>query len=355
MQKISVAVLGATGLVGQNIVRLLQNHPLFEIKYLCASDSSVGLHYLEALKTPFEGKLCEKIAQKKISSCLFEDNIPIIFSALDSYIAEEIESFHLQKGSHIISNAKNFRMKEDIPLLIPEVNPDHIQLIELQKTKGKIITNPNCVVAGLTLALKPLEALFGIERMHLATYQALSGAGYNGPSALQMQDNLLPHIEGEEEKIETEPLKILGLFNNNKINLKTFKISAQVCRVPITHGHFMNVSVQLKNKVSLKEVEEAFNHFHFASQTLPSFEKPLVYFENKHLPQPKSHIHLGHGLTVSVGKLQECKCLDIKFNVLVHNLIRGAAGAALLNAELFVQKYPSLVVEEKQLAFCQTH
>ena len=343
MQKIPVAILGATGVVGQKLIELLLNHPWFEIKILAASKRSVGKSFIEAARNPIDFDLPQSLANIKIAPCDFEDEIPLVFSALDSSVAAEIESYFLRKGVHVISNAKNFRMQKDVPLLIPEVNPEHLNLIECQNDPGKIITNPNCAVAGLATALKPIQDSFGLKRVVVTTMQALSGAGYNGPSAYAALDNIMPHIQGEEEKVEREPKKILALLSENQIFPLDCKISAQCNRVPVLNGHFMSVSVELEKPATHSEILSSFDRFNTNAQKLPSSPKnTLTYFDNLNMPQPKLHQNIDKGMSVSIRKLRKCPCLDFKFNVLVNNLIRGAAGGAILNAELLASKHPQL-------------
>ena len=335
MQKIPIAILGATGLVGQKLIELLISHPYFEIKILAASKKSLGKTLIEALSSPLSFDLPDEIAQMKISDCYFKEKVPIVFSALDSKVAAEIEMHFIHQGSIVISNAKNFRMQENVPLLIPEVNPEHLSLIERQKTLGKIITNPNCVVAGLALALKPLSDHFGLRKVLVTTMQGLSGAGTRGPSSYEMHSNIIPHIADEEEKVESEPKKILGI---------DCLISAQCNRVPIQNGHFMSVSVELEKQTSLSEILRAIESFNQEISRLPSSpEKALRYFSDPYFPQPRTCQNLDHGMSASIGKLRACPILGYKFNLLVNNMVRGAAGAAILNAELLVDRYPASI------------
>ncbi|MCH9632205.1 MAG: Aspartate-semialdehyde dehydrogenase [Chlamydiae bacterium] len=343
MQKIPVAILGATGVVGQKLIELLISHPWFEIKKLAASERSVGKSFIEAIENPINFDLPQNLANMKVSSCDFEDKIPLAFSALDSKVATEIESNFLGKGTHVISNAKNFRMQSDVPLLIPGVNSEHLPLIESQKSLGKIINNPNCAVAGLALALKPIHKMFGLKKVIVTTMQALSGAGNKGPSAYAALNNILPHIHGEEEKVEQEPKKILGQLLNNQILPLNCKISAQCNRVPVLNGHFMSVSVELEKPATQSSILFAFDAFNKKASKLPSSpQNALTYFENLNMPQPKIHQNIDKGMSVSIGKLRRCSCLDFKFNLLLNNLVLGAAGGALLNAEALLNRYPEL-------------
>lgn len=340
--KIPVAILGATGSVGQRFVELLSRHPWFDIVAVAASERSVGKKYGEAVNWLLPTPLPEKIASLTISPCKPPLQANLIFSALDSSVAGEIESAFAIVGNIVISNAKNHRMQLDVPLLIPEVNSSHLELLGPQKfSGGKIITNPNCSTIGLVLALKPLHDHFGIEAVNVVTMQAISGAGYPGISSMDIMDNVIPYINGEEDKLETEPLKILGKVDQGFISDATIKISAQCNRVPITDGHTESVSIKLKKKASKVEIIEAWRHFMGEPQTLalplaPEF--PVHYFENEHFPQPKLHRDLDKGMAVSVGRLRECPLFDYKFTLLSHNTIRGGAGGAILCAELLVRK-----------------
>lgn len=341
MQKVSVAILGATGLVGQTLVDLLINHPWFKIEVLAASNSSTGMQYQDVIKWSGKNPLPKDLAEKKVVLAEPRFETPLVFSALDSSVAYEIETAFLEEGYFVVSNSKNYRTHPLVPLIIPEVNANHIELIESQPWPGKIITNPNCAVCGLALALAPIHSLWGIEKAHICSLQSISGAGLNKLPPELMKDNLLPHIEGEEEKIENEPKKILGKYKKDHILPANLSLSASCFRVPISYGHMMNVSLKLKFNPSLEEIKEAWNEFQFSNFKLPSLcPRPIHYFEDVMSPQPKFNLNQGKGMAVSIGKLSFCPALGYKFNLLVHNLIRGAAGAALSNAELLVQKYP---------------
>lgn len=322
--KIPVAVLGATGLVGKTITALLADHPWFTVVALAASEESVGSLYGEFVPdSPY--------ANLPIVSCRPNFSCPLVFSALDASIAGDIELNFAQAGIIVVSNARNHRLDPDVPLLIPEVNGH-----QLTTLKKNIVTNPNCSVTGLVLALKPLHDAFGIDKINVTTLQAISGAGR---TTMDIADNVIPYIVGEEEKIETEPLKILGD--------STIKISAQCHRVPVTDGHLAAVSIAFYNNPSQDEILERWETFTGDIGDLPTApERPLHYFSDPMAPQPKLHRDLGEGMTVSLGRLRPCPVLDYKFNLLSHNRIRGAAGSALLNAELLVSKgmVPSALV-----------
>ncbi len=341
-KKIKVAILGATGSVGQKFVELLSNHPWFEINELAASERSANKKYSEAcnwiLATPLKNKYAEIIVKNCVPN---EIESEIVFSGLDASVAGEIETKFAQAGKYVISNARNHRFDPDVPLIIPEVNSNHLELIETQTTKGKIITNPNCSTIGLVLALKPLHDKFGIEKINVVTMQAVSGAGYPGISILDMLDNLVPYIGGEEEKMQTEPLKILAEINDGKIELPKIEISAQCNRVPVIDGHLETVQIKFKNKPTKEEIISAFNNFKSEPQklNLPTApKKPIYYFEENNFPQPRLHRNIENGMAVSVGRLRECNLFDYKFIVLSHNTIRGAAGGTILNAELLLAK-----------------
>jgi aspartate-semialdehyde dehydrogenase len=339
---IPVAVLGATGSVGQKFIELLNNHPWFEVAEVAASERSAGKKYKEAVNWILSSPLPENVGNLIVKDCVPNLKSKIAFSGLDASVAGDIETQFANEGYYVISNSKNHRMDEDVPLLIPEVNPDHLELVKAQKHKGMIVTNPNCSVIGLAIALKPLYDKFGIEAVNVVTMQAVSGAGYPGVSSLDIVDNVIPYIGGnEEKKIETEPLKILGKLENNKINFSDFKISAQCNRVAVIDGHTEAVQVNLKKKVSLEDIKKVWKEFKSIPQemNLPSAPvNPIYYFEEEKYPQPKLHRNLDKGMAVSIGRLRKCSLFDYKFVVLSHNTIRGAAGGALLNAELMKEK-----------------
>ena len=266
----------------------------------------------------------------------------MVFSALDSSIAGEVEEQFARSGYLVFSNSRNHRMDSDVPLLIPEVNPDHLQLIATQQFgKGAIVTNPNCSAIGLTMTLKPLVDRFGVSQVNVVTLQALSGAGYPGVASLDIVDNIVPFISGEEEKMETEPLKILGKYTGKAIEFAKIAISASCNRVAVQDGHSECVSIKLASKATIEEVKSAWNEFsaepqHLKLPTAPL--RPIYYFDEPNYPQPKLHRNLDKGMAVSIGRLRKCPLLDYKFVLLSHNTIRGAAGGAILNAELALQK-----------------
>jgi aspartate-semialdehyde dehydrogenase len=337
-KKIPVAILGATGSVGQRFIELLAHHPWFEIVAVAASERSVGKRYKDAVNWLVASPMPASIANMEVKACA--PNLPcsIVFSGLDSSVAGDIESSFAQAGYIVHSNARNHRMQPDVPLLVPEVNGDHLDLIQQQKHgKGKIITNPNCSTIGLTIALKPLQDAFGLDIVTVVTMQAVSGAGYPGVSSMDIMDNVIPYISGEEHKMETETLKILGKYSQSHIEPSTFKISAQCNRVPVSDGHLECVSVKLKKKASKADLIAAWELFKGLPQHLQlplAPLKPIHYFHEDNFPQPKLHRQLDKGMALSIGRLRECSVFDYKFAILSHNTIRGAAGGAILNAEL---------------------
>lgn len=343
-EKIPVAVLGATGSVGQKFIALLSNHPWFEIKMVAASEKSSGKKYKEAVNWIMNDPLPEKVGNLEVMNCEPDNNIPLAFSGLDSKVAGSIEEDFANAGCKVVSNSRNHRMDEFVPLLVPEINSSHLQLIKKQKYKkdGCIVTNPNCSVIGLVLALKPLVDKFGIESVNVVTMQAISGAGYPGVSSFDIIDNVIPYIGGnEEEKVESEPNKILGSLEKKGIKNLDIKISAQCNRVPVVDGHTECVQIKLKKKSSADEIVEAWNSF---SGGLQEYElplsplKPVHYFNEINYPQPRLHRNIDKGMAVSVGRLREDKFFDFKFVLLSHNTVRGAAGGAILCAELMKVK-----------------
>lgn len=338
MKKIPVGILGATGMVGQKFIELLAIHPWFEIVALAASDRSINKQYKHAMKWSMSSTLPKNIGEMEVVPC--EPNLPckVVFSGLDSSVAGEVEEAFAKAGYTVISNSRNHRMDPAVPLLIPEINADHLALIGQQTYgKGAIITNPNCSVIGLAMALKPLEDHWGVEAAHVVTLQALSGAGYPGVPSIDILDNVIPFISGEEDKVETEPLKIMGTLQKNKVTPHAIKLSAQCTRVAVSDGHMACVSVKLKKKAKAADIIEAWNTFKGEPQKLhlPTAPfKPVAYLEDEKHPQPKLHRNAENGMGVTVGRLRACPLYDWKFVVLSHNTIRGAAGCAILIAEL---------------------
>ena len=341
--KIPVGVLGATGSVGQKFIQLLNQHPWFSIIELVASEQSAGHSYGQIVNWLQDNPMPEEIAKKIILNSEQTLNAKILFSALDASVAEEIEQRYARAGHIVISNARNHRFHPQVPLLIPEVNAEHLDAIFSQSFgDGHIITNPNCSTTGMVLALKPLQDRFGIKNVQVVTMQALSGAGFPGVSSMQIMDNVIPFIKNEEEKMETEPRKLLGQWTGTEFREADITISASCNRVPVIDGHLESVSLEFENKPTMEEIIDAWQTFTSDIQQygLPSAPgRAIYYFEQPHLPQPRLQRNLEGGMAVSVGRLRPCSVLHYKFHVLSHNTIRGAAGGAILNAELLVAKY----------------
>ena len=339
---IPVAVLGATGSVGQRFVQLLLNHPWFRLVALTASERSAGKRYGDAVRWIQASPLPPAIADMTLLPTKTGIDAPLVFSALDAGVAGEIESTFAQNGLVVVSNAKNHRMAADVPLLVPEVNPDHLDLVRQQSFGGgAIITHPNCSTIGLVLALKPLHDRFGITRVHVVTMQALSGAGLPGIASMEMADNVVPHIEGEEDKMEIETRKILGQLKGGVVTAANITVSAGCNRVGVTDGHTECVSVSLARSATPEDLIEAWNSFRSEPQkrNLPSApNQPVHYFHEPDYPQPRLHRNLEGGMAVSVGRLRSCPILDYKFVALSHNTVRGAAGGSILAAELAVAR-----------------
>ncbi len=341
-EKIPVAILGATGSVGQRFVEMLSHHPWFEIVFLGASERSVGKSYAAAVNWLMATPLSADIGKLVVQPCSAKSSAVIAFSALDSNVAGTIEKLVAESGCVVISNSSHHRMQADVPLIIPEVNSSHLELLKGQcYGRGKIITNPNCTAIGLTIALKPLYDNFGIDAVHVVTMQAISGAGYPGVASMDILDNVIPYISGEEQKVEQEPLKILGKCHGGTIENAAIVISAQCNRVPVSDGHTACVSIKLKAKPKPEEVIEAWQSFSGEVQPLALHlapKQPIHYFAEPNFPQPKLHRLLDRGMSISIGRLRACSLYDYKFTLLSHNTIRGAAGGAILCAELMVRK-----------------
>lgn len=339
--KIPVGILGATGIVGQRFIQLLEHHPWFEVAWLAASDRSEGREYADAARWKLRTAIPANVAKMKVSAAA-PDNAPkVIFAALDSAIAAELEPHFAEAGHAVITNSSALRMAPNVPLVIPEVNPDHIKLIECQawrrKSGGFVVTNSNCSAMGLVLALAPLHKQFELETVMAVTMQAVSGAGYPGVASMDILGNVIPYIPNEEHKMEEETRKMLGSLNGAGVVFAPFKMSAQCNRVAVEDGHTESVSVKLKKSVQSADILQAWEEFRGLEQVadLPSAPKqPVQYLEQQDRPQPRLDVDSGNGMTATVGRLRPCGVLDWKFTVLSHNVIRGAAGAALLNAEL---------------------
>jgi aspartate-semialdehyde dehydrogenase len=341
---IPVAVLGATGAVGQTFVRLLEGHPWFVLADVAASERSAGKPYAEAARW-IAGTMPDEAAELPVVACDPRDvSAPIVFSALDASVAGEVEQAFARAGRLVLTNARNHRMDADVPLVIPEVNPDHLQLLGVQRARrrwqGGIVANGNCAAIVLTMALAPLERAFGIERVFVATLQAVSGAGYPGVPALDILGNVIPFIGGgEEEKIETETPKMLGTLRDDAIDPAPLRISAQVHRVPVEHGHTTSMAITLGRRASPDDVRDALAAWRsgIAGRALPSAPRnPLVLCDERDRPQPRRDADRGAGMTVSVGRVRADPIGDVRMVACGHNTIRGAAGASILNAELLV-------------------
>jgi aspartate-semialdehyde dehydrogenase len=345
-----VAVLGATGSVGQRFVQLLADHPWFEVRALTASESSAGKPYRDAVAWAQTTPLPPAIAALEVRStdaasaaaCRAE-GCRLVFSALDPSVAGEAETAFAEAGCTVVSNARSHRMDPDVPLLVPEVNADHLALLRRQRfaSGGAILTNPNCSTIGLVLALKPLVKAFGVARVHVVTMQALSGAGLPGVPAASAVDNLIPYIGGEEEKLETETRKILGRLDDGRIEEHEIAISAACNRVPVIDGHTLCVSVELEAKASPADLREAWETFSGQPQLLSlpiAPAQPVHYLDAPDAPQPRLHRDLERGMAITVGRLRPCNLFDYKFVTLSHNTLRGAAGGSLLVAELAIAR-----------------
>ncbi len=335
-QRIPVGVLGATGRVGETLLHRVANHPWFELTEVGASEQSAGKRVGDLLDT---NSLPTEVADLTLRRLDESWESPLLLSALPSGVARDVEADLAGRGHLIVSNASAYRADPGVPLIIPEVNPDHLALLEGQRERwsGGIVTNPNCVVAGVALALAPLHRSFGLTRVAVTTYQAISGAGRPGPAAFDLVDNVLPFIAGEEPKIAAEPRKILGGVTGSSATPAAFPVDATAVRVAVLDGHLTAVSIECEDRPSVEAVTHAFRSFRgeVAELNLPtSPSEPIVVLEQDDRPQPRLDRDRGDGMTVSVGRIREGEAFHISFLALSHNLVRGAAGAALLNAEL---------------------
>ena len=341
--KIPVGILGATGSVGQKFIQLLAGHPDFKIVELAASERSAGLKYEDAVNWMMNSELPQEIARLVVKNAMNVDlDCAIVFSGLDASVAGEIEENFAKKGYTVVSNSKNHRFDTFVPLLIPEVNADHLKLLQYQSYgKGKIVTNPNCSTIGMTMALKPLLDNFGLNQVNVVTMQAISGAGFPGLSGMSIVENVIPFIGGEEAKMESEPLKILGKVKETGVELLDTTINAQCNRVQVIDGHMESVQISLKNRAKIEDIIEVWKNFKGEPQELELFyapKEPIHYFKQPDYPQPRLHRDVEKGMAVSVGGLRPDKIFDYKFTVLSHNTVRGAAGGSILCAELMVRK-----------------
>jgi aspartate-semialdehyde dehydrogenase len=345
-KKFRAGILGATGTVGQRLVELLADHPWFELTEVAASERSSGKKYSEAVNWHLHTSIPVAAANLVVKSLEPALDCDFVFSALDSSVAGPAEEEFARAGYPVVSNSKNHRMSPDVPLLIPEVNAAHLDAIPVQQKNrgygsGFIVTNPNCSTAGLVLVLKPLADAFGLEKIFVVTLQAVSGAGYPGVASLDILGNVVPFIGGEEEKMEEEPQKLLGRWDGSRFVEAGVGISAHCNRVPVENGHLECLSLSLKKIATLAEVREALRDFTVSEElaALPTAVKnPVIVLDEENRPQPRRDVDAGNGMAAVVGRVRECPLLDVKLTLLSHNLLRGAAGAALLNAELLASR-----------------
>jgi len=340
MNKIEVGILGATGMVGQHFIKFLDGNPWFNLTWLGASERSAGKRYSEAARWHLGGAAPDTVQGLKVEEAKPGNAPKLLFSAMDASVATEIEQAFAHAGHVVVSNSRNHRMDRDVPLLVPEVNPDHLKLLAGQQTnrgwKGQIVTNPNCSTIVLTMALAPLRQ-FGITRIVTTTMQAVSGAGYPGVPSMDILGNVVPFIGGEEEKMQQETQKILGHFAGDHIEPRAAKVSAHCNRVAVIDGHTITVSVELSATPTEADLRNAFETFSSVPQArnLPSAPKhPIQYMTENDRPQPRKDAERDRGMATFIGRLRACPVFDWKFVALSHNTVRGAAGAAVLNAEL---------------------
>jgi aspartate-semialdehyde dehydrogenase len=341
--KIPVSILGATGTVGQKFVRLLADHPWFEVAAVAASSASAGKPYGEVVRWREQTALPDRIAGLTVQPCVPPLAGPIAFSALDADAAGPIEQAFAGAGAFVVTNARNHRMDPDVPLLVPEANADHLVLIDRQRDargwSGAILANPNCSTAGLVLALAPLHQAFGVEKIFVSTMQAVSGAGYPGVPSLDIVGNVIPHIGGEEEKMERESRKILGRVGADGVTPADFAVSAHTNRVAVIDGHLETVSVGFRRRVTPDEAIATLRAFRASPcvAELPSSPTPPVEVDARlDRPQPRLDLERGRGMAVTVGRVRPCPILDLRLVLLGHNTIRGAAGQGVQIAELLV-------------------
>jgi len=340
VSKLRVGILGATGTVGQRFVQMLERHPLFTVSALAASDRSQGKPYADACAWKLAGEMPRAVRELPVEPPRPPLDCDVVFSSLPADVGREAEGCFAAEGYPVISNTSSYRMDAGVPLLVPEVNAAHLALLD-GRDGGFIVTNPNCSAVMIALALAPLDRRFGVAAVAATTLQALSGAGYPGVSALDITDNVLPFIANEEEKIERETQKILGSLRDGAVEPAPFPVSAQCHRVNVQDGHMAAVRVKLARKAALAEVREALASFRGAPQELglhTAPERPIVVRDEPDRPQPRLDRDAGNGMSVTVGRLLPDSVLDYRFVTLSHNTIRGAAGAAILNAELLVAR-----------------
>jgi len=340
-KQIRVGILGATGTVGQRFVQMLEGHPQFKVTALAASDRSVGKTYAEACPWRLPGEMPSSVRGLAVQPPRPPLDCDVIFSSLPGDVAREAEGCFAAADFPVITNSSSYRMDADVPLLVPEVNAEHLGMLDGRKGQGFIVTNPNCSAIGIALALAPLHRAFGVEACVVTTLQAISGAGYPGVSAMDITDNVFPFIASEEEKIERETQKILGTLRGGAIEPAPFPLSAQCHRVNVQDGHLAAIRVKLARKADIAAVRAAFAAFTGVPQQLKLHtapERPIVVRDEPDRPQPRLDRDAGGGMSVTVGRLFPDRVLDYRFVVLSHNTIRGAAGAAILNAELLAAR-----------------
>jgi aspartate-semialdehyde dehydrogenase len=343
--RIPVAVLAATGTVGQRFIQLLADHPWFEVKVVTGSERTAGGRYGDGVNWVMPGRPPDEVADLIVQPTEPNLNVPVVFSALPTQDAREMEPQFAAAGYVVITNASAYRMTADVPLLIPEINPDHTGLIPTQKKnnnwEGYIVASPNCSTTSAVLPMKVLDDAFGLEAAVITTMQAISGAGYPGVSSMDIMDNVVPYIGGEDEKLEKEPKKLLGTVSNGQLHPADIKLSAQANRVPVIDGHLASVSVKLRRSVSVEEAIEALESWRppaIAADLPSSPERVLIYRHEPDRPQPRLDRDNEKGLAWTVGKVRKCGVLDLRFLAITHNTLRGAASGSLLNAELLVKQ-----------------
>ncbi|MGA3264684.1 MAG: aspartate-semialdehyde dehydrogenase [Terracidiphilus sp.] len=335
-----IGILGATGMVGQRFIQLLERHPWFEVAWIAASDRSSGKAYGEAAKWRLDTPLPERIARMTVAPADPEGAPKVIFASIDADFARDLEPRFAAAGCAVVSNSSAFRMAPNVPLVLPEVNAGHLRMIEEQSWRkqsgGYIVTNSNCTVMGPVLALKPIVDRFGVEQIFATSMQAVSGAGYPGVASMDILDNVVPYISNEEEKMEAELLKLLGSLDGHAVKPLAARMSASCNRVPVVDGHTVCVSIKLGKPATREEILAAWAEFRpLAGQNLPSApDQPVQWAPENDRPQPRLDRNRSNGMAATVGRLRPCNVLDWKFTVLSHNTIRGAAGATILNAEL---------------------
>ncbi|MBD3260953.1 MAG: aspartate-semialdehyde dehydrogenase [Candidatus Altiarchaeales archaeon] len=346
MKKLAVGVLGATGMVGQRFIQGLEDHPYFDLVCLAASERSAGKKYREAAKWHIEGGIPESVADQRVDlldpGLVEEYDLDLVFSSIPASVAKDVEASFASRVP-TFSNTRTYRMEDDVPLIVADVNPDHLSLVEKQRERGWdgfVVTNPNCSTIGLVVPLKPLLDVFGIDWVNVTTLQGLSGAGYNGVPSMAVIDNIIPYIGGEEEKMESESLKILGSLGD-KVDCSDIQVTASCNRVPVLDGHTEAVSVGLSRDFEVEEVVNAFKDYENEPQRLglPSAPCPaILVHEEPDRPQPRRDRLAGCGMAVSCGRIMRKAERLLRFYALSHNTIRGAAGASILNAELAYKK-----------------